>query len=384
MARTPLARRNSIKPESRTIGIMIDHQVDREAARHRFLSAAGWSSAAANPLAGDASTRAYERLELKGRRAILMNAPPGAEEAACPPKADTDERKRLGYNAVARLAGPNLNAFVALAVTLHGAGLSAPEIYFSDAVNGFALMEDLGDDLFVRAVDAGSNEDTLYAAAIDTLLALRKAAPPAPKTSTYQMLDYDHPALEIETKLLIDWYWKLRRGEPASPTLQTDYSSAWAPALMALSAPHIIVLRDYHAENLLWMPEREGVARVGLIDFQDALFGCAAYDLVSLLEDARRDVSPNLAEAMLNRYCHGAARQGSFDEDQFRHEYAILGAQRNAKILGIFARLSERDGKRRYLDFIPRVEAHFRNNLHDPALRTVRDFFSKHLPELAL
>lgn len=350
----------------------------RRSERRDFLLRAGWADAVATPMTGDASTRSYERLDLKGRPAILMNAPPAAEGAACPPEASPAERRRLGYNAMARLAGPNLNAFVAVAETARVAGLSAPGIIAADARTGFAVIEDLGDDLFARAIPNGAPEFELYASAIDALLTLRKAAPRPPKTPGYQMLSYDETAMEAEIMLTPDWYWPHLKGAAASNDLKAEYLEAWAPVLAKLPAPSIMVLRDYHAENLLWLPERAGFKRAGIIDFQDGLVGNPAYDLVSLLEDARRDVSPELAEAMISRYARGAAEFADFDEDAFRRDYAILGAQRNAKILGIFARLINRDRKPRYAEFFPRVEGHFRRGLAHPVLQPVAKFFHKH------
>lgn len=350
----------------------------RTEARRRFLAAAGWGAAATRPMAGDASTRSYERLSLDGRSAVLMNAPPAAEGAACPPEATPDERRRLGYNAMARLAGPNLNAFIAIAETARAAGLSAPGIIAADASTGFAIIEDLGDDLFARAIPNGAPEHDLYASAIDALLALRAAAPTAPKRQGYQMLSYDETAMVAEVMLVPDWYWPHFKGAPAPDDLKAEYRAAWTPVLALLPASSTIALRDFHAENLLWLPDRQGFRRAGIIDFQDALIGNPAYDLVSLLEDARRDVSDDLAETMIRRYAAGAAAVGAFDEAAFRRDYAILGAQRNAKILGIFARLIDRDGKPRYADFFPRVEAHFRRDLAHPDLAPVAGFFRAH------
>lgn len=356
---------------------------DRQAARAAFLAAAGWAGAEVRPLAGDASTRSYERLFLGGRTALLMNAPPAAEGAPCPPGAGADERRRLGYNAMARLAGPNLNAFLAVAETLRAAGLSAPEVYAADAATGFALIEDLGDDLYSRAIAAGADERALYEAAVDALLALGAARPAPPKTPDYAMLDYDRVAMEAEVGLLPEWWRRLRGGASAPSSLTAEYFAAWAGLLGSLSAPSLMALRDYHADNLLWLPGREGPARVGIIDFQDALVGQPAYDLVSLLEDARRDVGEELAEAMIARYCARARGAGSFDEEAFRRDYAILAAQRNAKILGIFARLVLRDGKTRYAALLPRVEAHFRRDLARAPLAPVRAVIERHFPELA-
>jgi aminoglycoside/choline kinase family phosphotransferase len=350
----------------------------RADARRAFLEREGWGSATAEPMTGDASTRSYERLTLGRERAILMNAPLAAEGAACPPDASPDERQRLGYNAMARLAGPNLNAFVAVANAARAAGLSAPGILAADPATGFAIIEDLGDDLYARAIPGGAPEVELYETAIDALLALRAAAPAAPKTAAYEMLAYDRTAMEAEVTLVPDWYWPHLKGGPAGEEIRRDYVAAWAPVLAQLPPPSMIALRDYHAENLLWLPDRKGFRRAGIIDFQDGLFGNPAYDLVSLLEDARRDVPAPLAEAMIRRYVEGARAQGPFDEASFRRDYAILGAQRNAKILGIFARLIHRDGKPRYAEFFPRVEAHFRKDLAHPDLAPVAAFFRTH------
>lgn len=346
--------------------------------RGEFLEKAGWGAASATPLAGDASTRSYQRLTMNGANALLMVAPPSAEAPSCPPDADEAARRALGYNAMARLAGPNLNAFVALSAALRGAGLSAPEVYASDAASGLALIEDLGDDLFARIVGR-VEEETLYRAAIDTLAGLHSAAPLPPVNPDYVMLDYDALAMEAEAQLLVEWYWPLKKGTPPGNDLLTEYQGLWRDTFENLSSPHAFVLRDYHAENLLWLPAYEGVQRVGVIDFQDALFGHAAYDIASLLEDARRNVDPALAQKMLDHY----VTQSGCDRGLFLRDYAILAAQRNAKILGIFARLAKRDGKPRYLDFLPRVEAHFQKDLARPELAPLRRFFTSHLPELA-
>lgn len=360
-----------------------DHENARAESRAAFLKAAGWAAADAEPLTADASTRTYERLRLGDRQALLMSAPPGAETTSCPPDATLQERQSLGYNALARLAGPNLHAFVDISAALRRAGLSAPDIYAADTQTGFAVIEDLGDALYARAIPDGADEKLLYSAAIDALVALRRSGVTAPSADHYVMLDYDRVAMNAEVALLSEWYWPHRNGAAISPELASDYAASWAGALERLSQPHTIVLRDFHAENLLWLPSRKGVARAGVIDFQDGLFGHAAYDLVSLLEDARRDVDPALAQAMIAHYCRQAKDAPDFDKERLLSDYAILGAQRNAKILGIFARLITRDHKPRYAQFFSRVENHFRNDLKHPSLADVRSFFSRHMPDLA-
>ena len=332
-------------------------------------------------LAGDASSRSYFRVRDADRRAVLMSAPAAAEAPPCSPTASAEERERLGYNASARLAGPNLNAFLTIAATLRDVGISAPEIYAADPENGLALIEDLGDGLFAKVVTK-ENERMLYEHAIDVLTRLHAKAPAAPRDDAYQMLDYDHLALRTEAGLFIEWYWPLKKGAPPDEAVAAEFRDAFDEMLSGLRVANAIVLRDYHAENLLWLRDRVGQARVGVIDFQDGLIGSPAYDLVSLLEDARRDVDPELAVAMIARYVFEAEKRGDFDRDQFLADYAILALQRNAKILGIFARLARRDGKERYLDFLPRVEAHFRNDLSRPPASPVRRFFKACFPEL--
>ena len=365
--------------ESRRRLNMMSSNNNRDAERQAFLAGAGWADADAAPLAGDASTRSYQRLIREGAPAVLMIAPPGAEAPACPAGADAPARRALGYNAMARLAGPNLNAFVAISAALRDAGLSAPEVYAADPRSGFALLEDLGDDLFARVVGR-VDEATLYKSAIDALAMLHSRPMSRPESADYSMLDYDALALEAEALLLMEWYWPLKKGAPASAEQCEEYAELWRSVFSNLSAPHTFVLRDFHAENLLWLPQREGVRKVGVIDFQDALFGHAAYDLVSLLEDARRDVDPEFAAEMVEYYKNSA--RSTFDAPGFDGDYAVLAAQRNAKILGIFARLAKRDHKPRYLDLLPRVEDHFRRDLARPGIADIRNFFKMHFPEL--
>ena len=198
------------------------------------------------------------------------------------------------------------------------------------------------------------------------------------------MLEYDKTALTEEAALLMEWYWPLKLGTPASTDLIAEYTEITGDLCNQCSAPHAIVLRDFHAENLLWLPERDDIARAGIIDFQDALYGHGAYDVVSLLEDARRDVDPEFALQMIDYFIDARGQKSPFDEDGFRTDYAILAAQRNAKILGVFARLAVRDGKKRYLDLLPRVEDHFRRDLARPTLKPLKTFMAQHFPDLTL
>ncbi|PWE18466.1 aminoglycoside phosphotransferase [Marinicauda salina] len=352
---------------------------DRAAARSAFIAEAGWGEAEIEPFPGDASTRGYFRLRDGEKTAIVMDAPGGAEAPACPPKADQAERRELGYNAMARLAGPNPAAFAGLAAALTERGFSAPRVPAADLEQGFLLLEDLGDDLFARLIPDRAHEGALYAAAVDALAAIHRASFEAEVSAfgePWRVMDYDPLAMTAEAELFLDWYAAKRAGAEVTDQVRADFAGLWAEAAPLLDAHRPgLVLRDYHAENLIWLPDRAAEARVGLLDFQDALFGHPAYDLVSLIEDARRDVSPDLAEPLKARFFE---RAGLADRDAFDAAYALLGAQRNAKILGIFVRLAERDGKPRYLDLLPRVARHFAGDLAHPALADLRAWVDRH------
>lgn len=328
---------------------------ERDALIGRFLGIAGWGRALRRPLAGDASFRHYERLTLGEKTAVLMDAPP--------PKED-------------------VRPFLAIARHLSGLGYSAPAIMAADETEGLVLLEDLGDDLYTRVLagaDGARLEPALYAAAIDVLADLHTR--PAPNG----LARYDEPRLLTETELFLDWYVPRRLGRQVEPAEREAYRAAWREALpLAWQAPAALALRDYHADNLIWLPSRarsaadpKGLRRVGLLDFQDAIVAPVPYDIVSLLEDARRDVPAPIVEAMIARYL--AARPG-LDEATFRTAYAVLGAQRNVRILGVFSRLFVRDGKARYLDLLPRVWGLVERDLSHPALAPVADWFARAVP----
>jgi hypothetical protein len=353
----------------------------------QFLESVGWADAQRNPIPGDASTRRYVRLVHGPNAAILLDQPQGAETAACPPDADEAARLKLGYNAVARLAGADTRQFAAVAAEMNAIGLSAPKLLAAEYPKGLLLIEDLGDARFADIIREGEPEGPLYAAAVHALAHLH--AHQAPKRMTRangieaNLLPYDRLAMMVEVELLPEWFFPVAGGVPCDPSARESYRQAWAQVLSGLSAaPPVLTLRDYHAENLMWMPEREGVARVGMLDFQDALAGSPAYDLVSLVEDARRDVSPELAEAATAHYIAlRRAQDKNFDEAALRQDAAILAAQRNAKIIGIFARLWRRDGKPRYLNFLPRMWGYMARDLAHPAMQELKRWFDAHVPE---
>lgn len=357
---------------------------ERQEAIARFLGAAGWGSAERRPLAGDASARRYERLAAGTRTAVLMDAPPEPGEAQ---RDSSGAVRASGYSGQARLA-VDCTPFVAIASHLRAAGFSAPAIYAHDIRRGLLLLEDLGDDLYVRLLGetgSGSAEPALYGAAVDLLAALHAGAASdrlsLPDGATYRVPAYEPSVYQVEADLLIDWYLPALTGAPLDPETRRRYHAAWSKVWPALAdAPRHLCLRDFHAGNLLWLSARAGVGRVGLLDFQDGLMGPAAYDLVSLLQDARRDVPPALEAAMIDRYVGAARGRPGFDEASFRLAYAILGVQRNAKIVGIFTRLSRRDGKPVYLRHLPRVWGYLTAGLAHPALASLRSWFDGAVP----
>jgi aminoglycoside/choline kinase family phosphotransferase len=348
-----------------------------------FLARAGWGDAIVSPLAGDASTRSYARLTQGGRKAMLMDQPQHAESPPAPADASEEARRTLGYNAVARLAGADCARFVAAAQWLSAHGLAAPDIYDADPAQGFVILEDLGDALFAEVLADGGDEKELYEHAVEVLAQIHANDAPAALSPAKPLFDYDLTALVAETDLLTEWFLPLALHRKATETEMTEHRALWRMILSeTLKNRRVFVHRDYHAQNLLWLPERRGVSRVGLIDFQDAVAGSQAYDLISLVEDARRDVSPQLAEAATAHYLAVMRAQGTaVDEEKFRHQMAVMAAQRNAKIVGIFARLYKRDGKARYLAFLPRVWAYLERDLQHPALAELRTWYDRVIPK---
>jgi hypothetical protein len=358
---------------------------DRAGEMHDFLKSVGWSGAELHPLPGDASTRRYVRASLNGRKAMVMDQPQGAETPASPPGATEEQRRAMGYNAIARLAGADVGRFVATAEFLRARGLSAPRIYAADTQRGFALIEDLGDELYADVLTRGGDEEALYGAAIDALAIIHAEAAPAMLPSDKPLHAYDGVALVAETDLMTEWFMPVALGRNASEAEAAEHRALWREALApVLASPTVFVHRDYHAQNLIWLPEREGVARAGMIDFQDAVAGARSYDLISLVEDARRDVEPALAGAMTTRYLDIMRAQGRpLDADSYRAEMAVMAAQRNTKIAGIFARLYKRDGKPRYLAYLPRVWGYLNRDLEHPALGPLKAWYERVIPREA-
>ena len=347
-----------------------------------FLKSAGWETAERLPLAGDASTRRYVRLKRGDTTALLMDQPQAAEAPTAGPDATPAERMTLGYNAVARLAGADCGRFIAAANYLRSLGLSAPEIYADDAPQGLVLMEDLGIDLFTDSLDNGVAESQLYQAAAEVLAVLHAYHAPQSLAPDKPLYSYGETALLAEVELLTEWFFPVGLRRVTSDGEKAEFRGLWREALAPLlAAPAYFVHRDYHAQNLMWMPQRTGAARVGLIDFQDAVAGSAAYDMISLVEDARRDVSPETGKLTVSHYLNEMQQQGTpVDETLFAREMAVFAAQRNTKIVGIFARLCRRDGKPRYLDLLPRVWSYLSSDLDHPDLAHLKSWYDRAIP----
>ena len=309
------------------------------AAAPDFLASAGWADAEILPLAGDASFRRYFRVLAPGRRAVLMDSPPPHEDP---------------------------RPFLTIAEHLIQLGFSAPRTLAADLTQGLVLLEDFGDARMREVIDAAPEaERRIYADVIDLLAQLHRH--PAADLPPYDEREYLREAC-----LLTEWY-----APAVGLSVDEDgYRAAWREALMPLLGDRsVTVLRDYHAENIMLIDGRDGIAGLGLLDFQDALAGHPAYDLVSMLQDARRDVSEAIEAEMLRRY-EETAQPGP----GFLDAYWLLGAQRNAKIVGIFTRLWKRDGKPRYLSYLPRVWAYLERDLEQPALASVKAWFDANIP----
>ncbi len=340
-----------------------------------FLDESGFGAAARLRMQGDASTRIFERLTLDGRTTVMMNAPPRPDG---PPVRDGKP-----YSAIAHLAEDTL-PYVAMANGLRQCNLSAPEILHADLMHGLIIMEDLGEQRIV-AGDPPAPIEARYEAAIDLLVALHRrklseslAAGPQ---FNYRLPRYDMAAFLIEAELLLDWYLAGADGPPAGDARET-FVALWREALEpALAAAPTWVLRDYHSPNLLWLPQRDDIARIGVLDFQDTVIGPAGYDVASILQDARVDVPEAMELALLSRYVRARLKDdANFDTAGFTRLYATLAAQRASKILGIFARLDRRDGKPQYLRHMPRIWNYLQRALAHPALAALRGWYDANLP----
>jgi N-acetylmuramate 1-kinase len=352
-------------------------RVERIAAVRQFVAESGYGEGLRTRMQGDASTRSYDRLTMGDKHVILMNSPRRPDG---PPVRDGRP-----YSAIAHLA-ENVAPFVAMAKGLRERGISAPEIYHADLHLGLLLLEDLGAEGVVEG-DPPAPITERYQIAVDTLLLLHDqllpdVLPVAPHVE-HKLPHYDMEAFLIEAELILDWYLPRLHGTVTDEE-RAEFQALWREALQpAIDSAPTWVLRDFHSPNLLWLPNRSELARLGVLDFQDAVMGPAAYDLASLLQDARIDVPEATEVALLGRYVRRRrSAQTDFDGSQFIKIYVTLAAQRASKILGIFARLDMRDGKPQYLRHMPRIWTYLQRSLAHPALAPLNAWYSAHVPAL--
>lgn len=342
-----------------------------------FLDSSGYLESGRIRMAGDASTRSYARLHRDGVSYILMNSP-----------ARTDTQ--LIYNGKSYLAAVHLaediTPFVAIGDGLLQRGLSAPMIHHTDLDAGFLISEDFGAE---GVLGAGTPPEPIrerYEIAADVLVALHGETLPATlpvrgNRPDYAVPAFDVPAMMIEVSLLLDWYLP-DRGVTVTPAMRQDFLTLWEGLLTdALAVPLTWVIRDYHSPNIIWLPERSGIEQVGIIDFQDAVLGPPSYDVVSLAQDARVDISEQLEITLVSRYVRGRrAADTGFDPAAFAQSYAMMSAQRNTRLLGVFARLNRRDGKPHYLRHQPRIWTYLQRALVHPALLDYQRWFMANVP----
>lgn len=321
----------------------------REALREEFLAAIGWTEVKMEAMQADASFRRYYRLRNAPQPALLMQDPP--DRPPIPPYVMVEP-------------------FIEIAEHLRDLGLRAPEIFFKDLENGLLVLEDFGDDTYTRLFNAGADPKPLYELAVDVLIHLHKN----PKRNDLALKPYSDTQLVDEAQLLLDWYYPALTGKKPTDELKASFAATWKELFAKMPKDQqTLVLRDYHVDNLMLLKDGEGIGKCGLLDFQDALIGQFSYDMMSLLEDARRDVPADLQKHLYDRYIK--AMGPDFDKDGFDYAFRVLAAQRHAKVLGIFVRLYERDGKERYLQFIPHVQKLFIQAVNDPALAPLKKWF---------
>ncbi|MFD1355893.1 tRNA (adenosine(37)-N6)-threonylcarbamoyltransferase complex ATPase subunit type 1 TsaE [Methylorubrum suomiense] len=354
-------------------------RLDRARAVRALIARTGWDEADRVPMQGDASSRAYERLvKPDGETAVLMIAPPRPDG---PPVKDGKP-----YSAIVKLA-ESIHAFVGMDRALCGLGISAPRILGENLKAGLLILEDLGAE---PVVENGAPRPERYAEAVRLLAKLHATdlpdRVPVAEGIEHVLPPYDLEALLFEAELMPEWYAPAIRSTQLPAEARRDFLSLWSDALRDLLTERPTwTLRDYHSPNLIWLPAREGLERVGVIDFQDAVMGHPAYDVASLLQDARVDCSADFELRLLGLYIRERrARDPGFDLQAFARSYAVLAAQRATKILGIFARLDKRDGKPGYLAHLPRIEGYLARNLAHPALGALRAWHETRLPSLVI
>ena len=378
MLRVTLSGRGGTRTAKLTARGQWASALNRDKALRAFVEQTHFAKAQRIFFEGDASSRRYEKLVLpSGEHCLLMDMPQRPDGPVV--------KYGKPYSQIAHLA-EGITAVVAINTHLVELGYSAPKVLVSNLAEGFGLIESLGDKVYGRMMLAGESmrEPLEEAAAVLADMALKDwpRAPEAAPGIVHRLSDYDRQAQLIEVDLLPSWFIPHARGVEATEAQKQEFEAIWS-TLLPLADPvkPVWTIRDYHSPNLLWIPERKGLQRVGIIDSQDAVMGHPAYDLVSMAQDARVEIAPELEDHIIAHYCSLRAAHGGFNRADFMTAYAILGAQRATKILGIFARLNKRDGKPAYLKHMPRVSRYLTRNLAHPALAPLRQWFTEHAPE---
>ncbi len=327
-------------------------KLSRKQLRKAFLDSSPYAAWSLEALDADASFRTYCRLSQGEQRVLLMDSPPDKEDIV---------------------------PYLAVDNYLLSIGLRAPRILHLDADNGFAIIEDFGLQTYTHLLNQKCDAKVLYTLAVDTLSHLHEHLSP----SDVELPRYDDGFYEDEAALFIDWYWAARTGSVASPELRQEFLQIWADLLAKVSTDkECMVLRDYHVDNLILVDDAPGkntyeLSSCGLLDFQDALIGSRAYDLVSLLEDARREVDAQMSAELIEHFTRDLSTN---EKTQFLYDYRVLGAHRHAKVIGIFVRLCVRDKKPHYLDYLPHVQSLFAKALTHPAMKPLADWLVLHHP----
>ena len=329
--------------------ISLDVDVSRREKRENFLKSLGWKDVVMELMPADASFRRYYRLQGTPQPMLLMEDPP-------------DRPKVHPFVMV--------EPYIKIADHLRSLGLRTPKTYYKDIPNGLLIIEDFGEDTYTRLFDKGADPKPLYELAVDVLVHLHSH----PKRGELRLPEYNDTRLMTEVMLLLEWYVPALTGEKPSDEMKESFTKVWKALFAKLPKnQETLVLRDYHIDNLMQAPHAKGLRSCGLLDFQDALTGQFSYDLMSLLEDARRDLPEDLQKHLYNRYMN--SMNGKVDSAGFDYSFHVMAAQRHAKVLGLFMRLSMRDGKDRYLQFIPHVRKLFMKSLADPALKPLKEWF---------
>jgi tRNA threonylcarbamoyl adenosine modification protein YjeE len=348
----------------------------RDEAINGFVNQSQVSGGTRDHFEGDASARRYERIAANAATMLLMDMPSRPDGPVV--------RNGKTYSAIAHLA-EGIGAVVAINDYLFNLDYSVPRIYAADIKHGLALIESLGDKVFSRMMAHGADMGEPMKAAVDVLADMAKrdwpTNIPVRGGADHHIASYDLDAMLIEVDLLLSWFWPLKSKSAPDDDAKAEFSTIWQSILTSIEpSKPIWTLRDYHSPNLLWLPERKGLRRVGIIDTQDCVMGHPAYDLVSMLQDARVDIDFKHADELFDYYCGLRSATSPFDAREFSRVFAILGAQRATKILGIFARLSKRDGKPIYLNHIPRVSRYLKRNLEHPDLAVLKSWYERNLP----